>query len=200
LIDLSRLVFGFCPKGPFDVAGLKARFLEALFVSTGWDSQEGVSPGPVGKVKETNTNLLLKALANAVGEWDGGPKEIEVEWLNKIVEILGKVPYSQLVKAQKVAFATVLFNISCRGRRLDSSIRDQVVVLIVRILQEDKVETEAVYRTLVGLGNLAYTAKTLEQPLNPLQSGEIKNAVSSLQQQFSDSRVQNVCNEVLVLL
>jgi len=109
LIDLSRLVFGFCPKGPFDVAGIKAKFLYALFVATGWASQEGPSPSPIGKVKETNTNLLLKALANAVGEWNGGAKEVEVEWLSKVVEIVGRVPYSRLVKAQKVAFATVLF-------------------------------------------------------------------------------------------
>jgi phospholipase A-2-activating protein len=108
LIDLSRLVFGFCPKDPFDVAGLKAKFLDAIFVATGWASQESFA-GPIGKVKETNTTLLLKALANAVGEWDGGAKEVEVEWLSKVVGIVGKVPYDRLVKTQKVTFATVLF-------------------------------------------------------------------------------------------
>lgn len=108
LIDLSRLVFGFCPKNPFDVAGLKAKFLDALFVATGWSNQES-SASPIGKVKETNTTLLLKALANAVGEWDGGANEIEVEWLSKVVEIIGKIPYNRLVKAQKVTFATVMF-------------------------------------------------------------------------------------------
>ena len=45
-------------------------------------------------------------------------------------------------------------SISCRGRRLESSIRDPVVALIVKILGEEKAEAEAVYRTLVGLGNL----------------------------------------------
>lgn len=200
LIDLSRLVFAFCPKSPFDVAGLKAKFLVALFVAAEWDGQKGSSAIPPGKVKETNTTLVLKALANAVGDWNGGAEEVEAEWLSKVVENVGKVPYGRLVKAQKVAFATVLFNISCRGRQLTSSVRGHVVGLIVRILEEEKAETETAYRALVGLGNLAYAAKILEQPLSPLQPGELKKTVSGLPQQFSDPRVQNVCNEVLVLL
>jgi phospholipase A-2-activating protein len=105
LIDLSRLIFAFCPESPFDVPGLKAKFLDALFVAAEWEGQEGSSV----KVKETNTTLVLKALANAVGERDGGSKEVEAEWLGNVVENVGKIPHDRLVKAQKVAFATVLF-------------------------------------------------------------------------------------------
>lgn len=43
-------------------------------------------------------------------------------------------------------------SISCR-QQLTSSIRDRVVTSILKILEE-KTETEAVYRGLVGLGNL----------------------------------------------
>jgi phospholipase A-2-activating protein len=109
LIDLSRLIFAFCPKSPFDVVGLKAKFLDALFVAAEWDGQEGLSAGPMGKVKETNTTLVLKALANAVGELDVGAEEVEVEWLSRVLKNIKKVPYGLLVKAQKVAYATVLF-------------------------------------------------------------------------------------------
>jgi phospholipase A-2-activating protein len=105
LIDLSRLIFAFCPESPFHVSGLKAKFLDALFVAAEWDGQEGSS----AKVKETNTTLVLKALANAVGERDGASEEVEAEWLSNVVEHVGKIPYDRLVKAQKVAFATVLF-------------------------------------------------------------------------------------------
>lgn len=109
LIDLSRLVFAFCPKSPFDVPGLKTKFLDSLFVAAEWGGREGSSEIPMGKVRETNTTLVLKALANAVGEWNGGSEEIEVQLLSKVVEDVGKMPYTRLVKSQKVAFATVLF-------------------------------------------------------------------------------------------
>ena len=106
LIDLSRLVLAFCPKAPFDTPGLKVSFIEALFASVGWGdgAQAEEAAGIVGKVKETNTTLMLKALANAVGEGVGGNEEAK-----KILELIGRVPYRSLVKAQKVAFATVLF-------------------------------------------------------------------------------------------
>jgi len=108
LIDLSRLVLAFCPKAPFDTPGLKVSFIEALFASAGWSDGAQEAASMVGKVKETNTTLVLKALANAVGEGEGG-NEAVVMWVRKILEFIGRVPYRLLVKAQKVAFATVLF-------------------------------------------------------------------------------------------
>lgn len=105
LIDLSRLVLAFCPTAPFDTPGLKVSFVEALFKSAGWsDGGQAEAVGIGGKVKETNTTLMLKSLANAVGEGVGGSEEAK-----RILELIGRVPYRSLVKAQKVAFATVLF-------------------------------------------------------------------------------------------
>ena len=66
LIDLSRLVFAFCPKSPFDVPGLKAKFIDALFVAAEWGGREASSEIPMGRVRDTKT-LVLKALANAIG-------------------------------------------------------------------------------------------------------------------------------------
>ena len=49
-------------------------------------------------------------------------------------------------------------SISCQGlnAHLDKSIRDDVVAVINNILEEEKTETEAVYRALVGLGNIVH--------------------------------------------
>ena len=49
-------------------------------------------------------------------------------------------------------------SISCQGLKahLDKSIRDDVVAVINNILEEEKTETEAVYRALVGLGNIVH--------------------------------------------
>jgi hypothetical protein len=49
-------------------------------------------------------------------------------------------------------------SVSCQGLKaqLDESIRDDVVAVINNILEEEKTETEAVYRALVGLGNIVH--------------------------------------------
>jgi len=115
VIDLSRLVFAFCTKAPFDLQdGLKEKFLDELFVAADWEGsgkQRQQPSSPIGKVKETNTTLVLKALANAVADEGSGEgeKKLEVKLLRKAIEGVGRIPYGTLVKAQKVAFATVLF-------------------------------------------------------------------------------------------
>lgn len=115
LIDLSRLVFAFCTKTPFDVqGGLKENFLDELFVAAEWGGSEDQTQrtsSPTGKVKETNTTLMLKALANAVGQDESGKakKKAEQNLLRKAMEGIGSIAYGTLVKTQKVAYATVLF-------------------------------------------------------------------------------------------
>ncbi len=58
-------------------------------------------------------------------------------------------------------------SISCQGLKahLDKSIRDDVVAVINNILEEEKTETEAVYRALVGLGNIVYAFSSFNSVL-----------------------------------
>ncbi len=82
--------------------------MAAEWEGSGKERQQPSSP--IGKVKETNTTLMLKALANAVGdEGSGEAEKVELKWLRKVIEGVGRILYGTLVKAQKVAFATVLF-------------------------------------------------------------------------------------------
>jgi phospholipase A-2-activating protein len=77
VIDLGRLVTGYCPKA-FTAAGVKERFFEALFKAAEWDRPW---PSPLPKYRETNTLLLFRALANAFQ--DGAPVAKE-DWVKNV--------------------------------------------------------------------------------------------------------------------
>jgi hypothetical protein len=77
VIDLCRLVTGYCPKA-FTAAGVKERFFEALFKAAEWDKPW---PSPLPKYRETNTLLLFRALANVFQ--DGAPDAKE-DWVKNV--------------------------------------------------------------------------------------------------------------------
>lgn len=58
VIDLSRLVAGFCPE----VFGTAENFLKALFKASDW----GVDVPGTNKARDTNVLLTLRVLANLV--------------------------------------------------------------------------------------------------------------------------------------
>lgn len=65
VIDLSRLITGFCPQVFSPESGLRLRLFEALFKAAEWNTSWNV---PLARARETNILLLLKALANVFQE------------------------------------------------------------------------------------------------------------------------------------
>ncbi|KAG6828591.1 hypothetical protein H0H92_007381 [Tricholoma furcatifolium] len=193
LIDLSRLLTGFSPEtlAPPD---LKDKFVEALFTASEWDSSW--TP-PLPKARETNILLLFRTLANIFQE----NISLEGNWSGKVLETLGQAPYSSLNKTQRVALATILFNASCVALRtpVEKPFFDQLTSLMLRILESETVDSEAVYRALVGLGNLIHVSKTINL-LDATQSGEIVQCIRALPNTFSEDRVQNVTREISALI
>ena len=53
----------------------------------------------------------------------------------KVLETLAQAPYTALNKTQRVALATMVFNVSCQGLRfpLENSLRDQSISLINKV-------------------------------------------------------------------
>ncbi|KAF8163523.1 phospholipase A-2-activating protein [Crassisporium funariophilum] len=194
VIDLSRLLIGFCPDA-FSAPDLRDKFSEALFKASEWSTPWTL---PLSKARETNMLLLLRTLANAFQE-DG---ITDAGWLARVLETLGQAPYTALTKTQRVALATVLFNASCEGLRypLELSLRNQLITLIAQILESETADSEAVYRTLVALGNTVFAAKIHETTVSAPQVGEISQCLQSLPTQFPESRVRNVCVEIGTLL
>jgi phospholipase A-2-activating protein len=194
VIDLSRLLLGFCPEA-FSADGLKDRFADALFRAADWSASWAL---PLPKPRETNMLLLLRTLCNAFQE-DG---QTDPVWLTKVLQTLAQAPYAALNKTQRVALATIVFNVSCQGLRfpLDASLRDQSVSLINKILESETADSEAVYRALVALGNIAHAAKITNIPLSAPQKGEIAQCLQSLPAKFPDARVRNICVEIGALI
>lgn len=61
VIDLSRLVAGFCPE-IFQTAELRTNFLKALFKACDW----GLAVSGANKVRDTNLLLALRTLVNLI--------------------------------------------------------------------------------------------------------------------------------------
>ncbi|RDB21127.1 Phospholipase A-2-activating protein [Hypsizygus marmoreus] len=194
VIDLSRLLTGFCPNA-FDAPGLIDRFFEALFKACEWDASWSL---PLTKPRETNILLLFRTLANAFHE----NISVHGTWIAKVFEALSQPPYTSLNKTQRVALATVLFNASCVTLRssLPKPVFDQHVALALRILESETADSEAVYRALVGLGNIVYAAKTKTTLLDTPQVREIIQCVRALPTIFKEERVQNITQEITALL
>ncbi|KAG6853915.1 hypothetical protein C0991_012584 [Blastosporella zonata] len=193
VIDLSRLLTGFAPEA-FDAPGLKERFVEALFTASQWNTSW--TP-PLSKPRETNILLLFRTLANVFQE----KISLDGMWTSKVFEALSQAPYSSLNKNQRVALATILFNASCVSLRtpVDKSFFDQVAKLILRILESETSDSEAVYRALVGLGNLIHASKA-QNLLDAGQSGELIQCIRALPTTFPEERVQNITREIAALV
>ena len=79
VIDLSRLVTGYCPD-LCSSPSLRETFLDALFVGSGWPT-DGSWSLPLSKAQETNILLLLRTIANVFQE--GAPIH-EGVWVTKV--------------------------------------------------------------------------------------------------------------------
>jgi len=194
VIDLSRLLLGFFPEA-FNEEGIKDRFADALFRAADWNASWAL---PLPKPRETNMLLLFRTLCNAFQD-DGQTDSV---WLTKVLGTLTEAPYTSLNKTQRVALATIVFNVSCQGLRfaLGSSLRDRAVSLINKILESETEDSEAVYRALVALGNIVHNAKTINSPLSANQKGEVTQCLQTLPGTFPDARVRNICVEIGALI
>ena len=76
MIDLARLLLGFCPSA-FQTSGLKEKFIEGLFKSAEWNTPW---TSPLSKTRETNTLLVFRSVANAFQ--DGAA--LNDSWLVKV--------------------------------------------------------------------------------------------------------------------
>jgi len=194
IIDLSRLIVGFCPDA-YAAPGLREKFTDALFNASEWSA---AWTSPLSKARGTNILLLLRTIANAFQEERG----IDAGWLGKVVETIGQAPYTLLNRAQRVALATVLFNVSCEYLRspLQVPVRDHVILLIAKILELETADSEAVYRALVGLGNAIHACMTNKASLQEAQKGDISQCLQSLPIRFPETRIRNVAVEIAALL
>ncbi|KAI5832367.1 PFU-domain-containing protein [Schizophyllum commune Tattone D] len=192
VIDLTRLLAGHALH-IFHSSAQKERLFAALFKAAEWGASWNP---PIPKARETNVLLVLRTAANVLQEGTSLGAE---PWLLKLLEGLSAVPYANLNKNQRVVFATVLFNASCVALKapIDPAICGQVVTLILQLLQIETADSEASYRALVALGNLAHARKA---QIDPSLRGSAVELLRGLPRVFNEDRVRNGAEEVASLL
>ncbi|KAF9261438.1 phospholipase A-2-activating protein [Marasmius fiardii PR-910] len=148
VIDLSRLLAGHCLTA-FEAPGMKSRFLETLCKAAEWNTPW--TP-PIPKVRQTNSYLMLRALANTVQD----TSIVDGTFLGELFIVLDQAPYEMLTLQQRQTASTILFNVSTIYLRtpFDASNRDQHIALVLRILQKEREDSETRYRALAALGNM----------------------------------------------
>ncbi|TRM58573.1 WD40-repeat-containing domain protein [Schizophyllum amplum] len=192
VIDLTRLLAGHC-LNLFRSPAQKERLFSALYKAAEWGAPW--TP-PVPKARETNVLLVLRTAANVFQ--DGTTLSTE-PWLTKLLDGLSATPYTLLNKNQRVVLATVLFNASCVALKspIDPAVCSKVVSLILQALQAETNDSEASYRTLVALGNLAYARKA---QIDPALKESAATLLRGLPTVFGEERVRNACQEIAALL
>ncbi|KAL0067083.1 WD repeat protein Lub1 [Marasmius tenuissimus] len=196
VIDLSRLLAGQCPSA-FDTPGTKTRFLETLCKAAEWNTPWAP---PIPKVRQTNSYLMLRALANIVQD----ASVVDGAFLGELFVVLEQAPYEMLSLQQRQTLATILFNVSTVYLRtpFNATYRDQHVALVLRLLQKEKEDSETKYRALAALGNMLFAIKSNTGPApTSAQSSEISQTLQSLPQGFkNEERVKVLLNQTATLL
>jgi len=173
LLDLARLVVAFAPQSLYANPGLGERFMDALLRAS--DREEHWTP-PMTKTKERNILLLLRTIANAFREdTDFG----KVAWALKIFSLAEPLPNEMITSPQRIVGATLFLNFSCLALSAppEPVARSLVFGLTLGAITNQPNDTEAVYRALVAVGNILYSAKKFN---SPLLAEEVSRAKSTL--------------------
>ncbi|KAJ6531599.1 phospholipase A-2-activating protein [Mycena vulgaris] len=195
VLDLTRLILAFCPEA-VKPSGLKERLFAALFKAANWQTPW---VKPASKPAETNVMLVFRALANVTQEGSGAADE---PWLGEILKAVSDVPYATLTPSQRKPLATMLLNVSCVTlfTPLDAAGRAVHLSMVFHVLEQEKSDSESVYRALVGLGNVIYASKQQNNPLDGAQAAQVTRCMRELPTRFPEDRVRNLIVEISALL
>lgn len=109
VIDLARLVCGYCPDAYTDPS-TAAHFLTSVLHAAEWDAPWEAGGGetlmPMPKYRETNVLLALRALVNAFQECTAISAGT---CIGMVLKDLARAPYGVLVRNHRVVLATFLF-------------------------------------------------------------------------------------------
>ncbi|KAI0302198.1 WD40-repeat-containing domain protein [Russula brevipes] len=174
VIDLARLLSGFCP----DLID-NGIFFDAMFRAAELSIYTSASSS--SKAKETNALLVLRTVANTLQEGT------DISWVEKIFGILNSAPYEKFTKGQRLALSSILFK--CRQERVH-----------LQVLRLERADAEVAYRALVGLGNALYAAREQSISFEVATINALKTTVSELPALFKDARINDIVNEALTLM
>ncbi|KIK94279.1 hypothetical protein PAXRUDRAFT_828136 [Paxillus rubicundulus Ve08.2h10] len=200
IMDLSRLVVAYCGEAPAAPGGHE-RLVDSLFRASDWSSVVSRRI-PMSKAQETNVLLLLRTIANCFQE---GTSVNEGQWVKQVFEALAQAPYPLPSRLQRVALASILFNLSCIHLKTPVSltVKDQCLSLAFSMLRSEQEDPEVAYRACVAIGNMLYAATTrnalLDSRLGSQQVAELEELTTLVKSSLKDERISNICQEILAL-
>ncbi|EIN07144.1 phospholipase A-2-activating protein [Punctularia strigosozonata HHB-11173 SS5] len=190
-----RLILGYCPE-TLAQPGVRLSFIQALFKSTDWF--EPWTSAWLDRSKETNFLLLFRGVSN-VFQADTPSGEAWVAW---VIETLAHGKYELLSKPQRVAFATLLFNVSTTllNPGAADETRDTLFRTVLQGPLREQEDSEGAYRGLVALGNIIYAAKKFGFVLDGDRNAAVQQALEAIVGAFPELRVKTLAGEIKTLL
>ncbi|KAG8917594.1 hypothetical protein FRC01_002351 [Tulasnella sp. 417] len=195
LIDLVRLLLFFAPLPAGAPPNAPSAILEALLEASNWNEVSNVSgEQPMSKSWETNVLLVLRAFANCLQVWTDGTTYGAGNWIESLVPALNALPYERLNKAQRLAYATLLLNISCVGlaNSRDTLNNSQYQSYLLKAAQQETSDSETAYRALAALGNVVGGLQNRDSSLLAV--------VEALPTRFPEDRMRTLAAETKLLL
>jgi len=192
VIDLARLVCAYTPDA-ISRGSLMTELFQHLAHATELDLPW---TSPLEKHRDVNTLLFLRSLANAI---HGKSTATSVEWITTVLNLLEAAPYPVFNKNQRIALATCVFNLStvALGGSLSTKLEEIVHKLLVKILDEEREDSETYYRALVAFGNITYAALDKNAKLNKDRSNKV---IEEARSRFEEKRIADVAGDLWMLV
>ncbi|KAF7325398.1 Phospholipase A-2-activating protein [Mycena venus] len=197
VLDLARLIVAFCPEA-VKAPGLKERLFECLFKAADWKTPWVKS---ATKPAEMNVMLVLRALANVAQEGSGAA---DGPWLGQVLKVVSDASYVTLfciaaeTAGHNAVECVVRYPVHAAGYRKSGAAC--VDDLPGTVLEEEKTDSESVYRALVGLGNVIYASKQQNSPFGGAQAAQVTRSMRELPTRFPEDRIRNIVIEISALL
>lgn len=195
LIDLVRLILFFAPLLAGAPPNASSLIQEALLEASNWNNLPKVSEEqPMSKSWETNVLLVLRAFANCLQVWTDGTTYGANDWISSLIASLNALPYEYLSKTQRLAYATLLLNISCVGlaKSPDSLKNTQYQGYVLKAVQQEASDSETAYRALVALGNIVGGSQNRDSSL--------LSVVEAVPTRFPEDRMRTLAAEIKLFL
>lgn len=197
LLDLARV------GALFPNTSSPSELVSLVLSGSEWTAAWPAAGTPEAKTRETNTFLAGRALSNLLHSADA---QSTLSAVAPLLRAEGSSNFAHFSKNGRIAYATVLFNISAllasgkatSSGSTSSSLSPALLESINRVLTEEESDEEVVYRSLIALGNVlvAPSAKS-SLPVGNVQLAQ--DAAEAWGQRLAGSqRVQQVLGDIKI--
>ncbi|KAK4685850.1 phospholipase A-2-activating protein, partial [Tremellales sp. Uapishka_1] len=182
LLDIARLLAVTSPTFPAPSA--ISLLLRAGEFGTPWQST---------KARETNSLLVLRALGNLCNTRNG--RSVVAQSIGEALEKIRAYGWEEIGgAARKLALGTLAVNLSIMAVDRELKSGQGLLELISFILDNEKEDSETIYRASIALGNLIFSPAAGSLQVGGVQSA--KGRVGELAQKLNEKRLTELASEI----